>query len=157
MEEMPTLKIVLGLPGSGKSHLIEQTLKASVDGPCVHDFHANAIGDSPAPQKSRHYREVLAALRSGASCVIADIAFCRPHRLEAVVAEIRSEVSDFEIEYHCFKNQPERCKRNAARRGRGSLKRELQLIEEFSGSYQIPDEANLYDVFDEGSDSESPE
>jgi hypothetical protein len=153
MEETPTLKIVMGLPGSGKSHLIEQTLKASVDGPCVHDFHANAIDDSPAPQKSRHYREVVDALNAGASCVIADIAFCRPPRLEAVVGAIRSEVPAFEVEYHCFENQHERCKRNAARRGRESLERELQLIEELSKSYQIPEGARLYEVFEEDSDS----
>jgi hypothetical protein len=48
------LTVIVGLPGSGKSRLINE-MRPGVTGLCIHDFHANALGDSPLVENSKHY------------------------------------------------------------------------------------------------------
>lgn len=142
------LLIVTGLPGSGKSHLIKTKLRNNVTGLCVEDFHANAIDHSPAVEKSRHFTALQEALRAGHDCIIADIEFCHRERREVVAYTFKSVLPEIEIEYHCLRNQLERCKSNIERRGRNGLQEEKRKAEALSKIYEIPNGAIEYDVWD---------
>ncbi len=140
------LLIVIGLPGSGKSYLISNMLRQEVTGICVHDFHGNAIDDSPEMMKSRHYVALVEALKVGHDCIIADIEFCRSVRREIAAHTLQSELPGLKIEYHCLRNQPERCMKNAAIRNRRNVDEERRKIEDLSKVYVIPLGAKEYDV-----------
>ena len=140
------LLIVTGLPGAGKSWLIDNQLRQTVTGLCVHDFHGDAFDHSPEVEKSRHYTALLAALRAGHHCVISDIEFCRPSRRDALVKVLRTSFPSLSIEYHCFRNQPDRCLRNVIARGRNSKDDECRKIVQLSKEYVMPVGAIEHDV-----------
>lgn len=59
------LGVVTGLPGSGKSWLIENHLLPSGNTSCnFDDFHANSKGNSNEIQKARRYEDLLNKLGS---------------------------------------------------------------------------------------------
>ena len=140
------LLVVIGLPGAGKSSLIDHRLRQTVTGLCVHDFHADAVDNSPAVRKSRHFSALVEAMKAGHACIIADIEFCRSCRREEVERNLRVELPLLEFEYHCFKNQPGRCVENVRARNRSSADEECRKIEELSKHYVLPSGAVEYDV-----------
>ena len=144
------LLIVTGLPGAGKSWLINNQLRQRVTGLCIHDFHGKAIDDSPAVKMSRHYVALVEALKAGHDCIIADIEFCRASRRDVVVDTLQAELPGLVFEFHCIRNQPERCIKNVMARGRHSEVEERVKIEELSRVYIIPKGAIEYDVIEGG-------
>ena len=140
------LLMVTGLPGAGKSWLIDNRLRQVVTGLCIHDFHGDAIDHSPTVRKSRHYVALVEALRAGHDCVIADIEFCHQSRRDVVVETLRTEFPLLEVEYHCLRNQPDRCIRNVLARSRNSADEERSKIEQLSRQYVLPVGAIEYDV-----------
>jgi hypothetical protein len=142
------LLIVTGLPGAGKSHLIESSLRHGVTGLCIHDFHGNAIDNSREVRKSRHFLALVEALRTGHDCVIADIEFCRRSRREVVVRTLRVELPSLAVEYHSLRNQPDRCIRNVIARGRAGKDEERDKIRLLSQEYVLPMGAIEYDVME---------
>jgi hypothetical protein len=145
-QHLGRLLIVTGLPGAGKSWLISNHLRQIVTGLCVHDFHGNAIDDSPAVKNSRHYVALVAGLKAGHDCIIADIEFCRTSRRDALVETLRAEIQALDIAYHCFRNQPDRCIHNILARARNSVAEECRKVELLSREYTLPDGAIEYDV-----------
>jgi predicted kinase len=81
---MGKLIVVIGLPGSGKSHYVDRLLADGSVGWICHDFHADAYNDSKLVTDSRYLQELLEKLRTGHTCAIADIAFCDPTRRERI-------------------------------------------------------------------------
>src|SRR5437773_11175869 len=142
------LLMVTGLPGAGKSWLTDNRVRQLVTGLCIHDFHGDAIDHSPAVKKSRHCVALVEALKVGHDCVIADIEFCRPSRRDAVVEALRTEIPLLNVEYHCLRNQPDRCIRNLIARGRQSTVEERGKREGLSRHYVLRVAAIEYDVLD---------
>lgn len=140
------LFMVIGLPGAGKSSLIDHKLRQTVTGLCIHDFHDNAIGDSHEVKKSRHFLALVEALKAGHNSIISDIEFCRPLRREQVVTTLREELPLLEVEYHCFRNQPDLCVENVKARKSSSVEEELRKLKELSKEYVLPSGAIEYDV-----------
>jgi len=140
------LLIVTGLPGAGKSWLIDNQLRPTVTGLCIHDFHGNAINDSVAVKKSRHYAALVEALKAGHDCVIADIEFCRSSRRDAVVETLRREFPSLAVKYHCLRNQPDRGIRNVIARRRHCEDEERRKVDQLSREYVLPIGAIEYDV-----------
>lgn len=140
------LFIVIGLPGAGKSWLISNQLRQKISGLCVHDFHGNAFDHSSLVTKSRHYVAVLEALKAGHDCVIADIEFCRPTRRDIVARTFQAELPGLEINYHCLRNQPDRCRKNVLKRNRKNANEECGKIVELSKEYVLPPGATEYEV-----------
>jgi len=141
------LLIVTGLPGAGKSWLIDNRLRQRVTGLCIHDFHGNSVNNSSAVKKSRHYAALVEALRAGHDCVVADIEFCRSSRRDAVIETLRIEFLCLAVEFHCFRNQPDRCIKNVVARHRDSVDEELRKVRQLSQEYVLPTGAIEYDVW----------
>jgi predicted kinase len=143
------LLVVVGLPGAGKSWLIDNRLRQTITGLCIHDFHGDAINNSSAVKNSRHYVPLVKSLRAGRDCIIADIEFCRPTRRDAAVDTLRREFPSLIIEYHCVRNQPDRCIRNIIARGRQSESEERRKVGDLSREYVLPMGAIEYDVVED--------
>jgi hypothetical protein len=86
---MPKAVVVLGLCGSGKSHLIEARGLRLFDGP----IGTPSILD-----------DAIAWLRSGRDCGLEEIHYCIPSYREAFERRLRAEVPGVEIEWVCFAN-----------------------------------------------------
>lgn len=148
---MPILKILVGLPGSGKSHRIAQ-LKTSTTGLSVDDFMKDIPLNAPVRRDprftdSKHYSTLIKDLRNGLSCVISDIIFCDTLlRLEAE-AVLRADVPKLRIEWEFFENNPRQCKINATQRGKNTLRRELKLIDYLSRKYIVPQNSKVLPVW----------
>jgi len=132
------LTVVVGLPGAGKSALVTEK-RCAVTGLCIEDFHADAIGDSPLIENSRHYRALIEAIRAGHDCVIADIAFCDPQRRDSLHGAVARQIPGVQWEWIYFENAPEKCKRNILRRNRQSLSSDLEALDRLVRLYRIPD------------------
>lgn len=137
---MAKVTVVVGLPGSGKSHLIRE-LASTHPGICVEDFHANAIGNSPHVTASRHYCDLVRCLKEGKDCAVADIAFTDRPRRDELQFVIRSLVPGVEFEWVWFENDVEQCIANIQRRDRDGKDREADMARHFGRLYAIPDGA----------------
>ncbi len=138
---MAKLIILVGLPGSGKSHYLGRLIEGKVvtSDECVYDdYHAEAIGNSPEPENSRHYSALVDKLNSGNDCVAADIAFCDDEKLTKFKTLIYKKVKDLEIETVYFENKPETCKRNVGKDKSRSVDSRIKDIDRFTKIYKPP-------------------
>jgi hypothetical protein len=143
---MAKLVIVVGMPGSGKSHYIREQ-QPQFPGICVHDYMSNSHGHSPRFTDSRLYPNLVRALRDGKDCLIADIEYCDTWRRVEVEEVITRDVPGLEIEWRFFENDPAKCEANAERRARSNLAEEKRKIRDLSRKYQIPPEAIILPVW----------
>jgi predicted kinase len=149
--------VVVGLPGSGKSHLVDR-VRQSCAGVCVEDYHANAHNHSPEITASMHYPALIQALRSGNERVIADVAFTDTWRREELARVISADVAGVTVAWVFFANDLDRCVANIQRRARQTSADEVQLARRLSPRYFIPHGAAVVPVwepFAESSDAPS--
>lgn len=134
---MPTLTVVVGLPGSGKSHLLAAYPVANPAALVVDDYHAAPRHDSPAVEDGRAYPELVAALRAGRDALVADIAFT-DHAARAEFARVLGAEPGVELEWVFFENDLPACLANIARRDRASRDAEEWAARAFAPGYAVP-------------------
>jgi predicted kinase len=139
------LTIIVGLPGAGKSSRIKK-LQQSVLGICVEDFHGKAFEDSKEVRNSRHFFALIDALRAGRDCVIADIAFCDPERLNRLKEVVKEWIPTISFEEFFFENDTEKCKRNIKSRAAEKIAKDLAHLDEFSKKYVIPNNVTAHPI-----------
>jgi Ni2+-binding GTPase involved in maturation of urease and hydrogenase len=144
--KMAKLHIVVGLPGSGKTRLIEEMMSA-IPGICADDYMEDSINQSTLFTDSRHYGRLLKDLRAGKDCLIADIVFCNTAYRKRVAQIMEGNVPDVTIKWLFFENAPETCKTNANRRNSHRLTEELKYIDLLSPNYRIPDGVAVIKVY----------
>ena len=111
---------------------------------CVaHDYHADAIGNSPAPEYSKYYASFIDHLRNGDDCAIADIAFCDRERLQKVEMSICAAAPGILIKRIYFENDTENCKWNVHKDGGEGMNARLRAIDRFTTLYTIPDGSEI--------------
>jgi hypothetical protein len=143
---MATLTVIVGLPGSGKSHYMHQH-GASCQGVCAEDYMADSRDNSSELRHSRHHDALIRALRDGKDCMIADIEFCRLEKQDKLTSLIAAHVPGAAITWICFENDPVQSKLNAERRGRADIAAELAKIDELSKVYHVPSNARRLPVW----------
>jgi hypothetical protein len=130
------LKIIIGLPGCGKSKLLREMQS---DGFCVFDdFHANAFADSPDVEMSQKFGPLMDELLAGRDCAVSDIAFCEPERRSAFFKAIKVRFPDQSMDWIYFENSPEKCRNNIQRRNREGIEHDLKALQEYGARYVIP-------------------
>jgi hypothetical protein len=145
--------MICGLPGSGKSHWIEQH-KSEFEERVIPDFFKDALGhDSGGGLKfwqAQYYPELIVNLRSGKDCCIADVEFCRLEVRDAAEKLLREAVPGLIIEWIAFTNTPSTCEANIrhdhANKGR-SLGHRLDGLRRLAGPiYTLPHNATILPV-----------
>ncbi len=133
--------LVAGLPGCGKTTYLREMER---DGWFVFDdFKARAVDDSPRFQNSRHFPALIARLREGIRCVVADIDFCKTNSRAEAERILGAEISGVEIGWLYFSHDERACEANIKHRNRDSLVDDLRALRTYSGVYSIPKGAEV--------------
>ena len=139
------LKIIVGLPGCGKTTLL---LEMESEGFRIFDdFHANAFGDSSDVEMSQQYFPLMDALLAGRDCAVSDIAFCIPERRSALLKAIRLRFPTEPIDWIYFENSPEKCRSNIQRRNRERMDRDMKALAVFAERYVVPAGATVIPIY----------
>jgi hypothetical protein len=145
------LKIIVGLPGCGKTTLMQKM--ESEDFRIFDDFHANAFGDSSDVEMSQKYFPLMDALLAEHNCAVSDIAFCMPERRSALLKAIRTRFPNEPIEWIYFENSPEKCRSNIQRRKRERMDLDLKALESIAERYVIPAGITVLPIHSENSET----
>lgn len=153
---MAKLIIISGLPGSGKTHYLDNLIASGVidEDRCYDDFHAGAYNDSPTVESSRWFIPLVSNLRAGNDCIVSDIEFCLKSRRDNLIEAIRSRVPSTKLEIRCFENKPGICRTRVLARGGESTREEIGNIARLSRDYDIPKDAVVLKV-NENTDTSS--
>lgn len=138
LEEIISLEVLMvaGLPGCGKTMYLEELRR---DGwLAFDDFKAGAIDNSPSFHKSRKFRTLLASVRDGGRCAVADIDFCRSESREEAENVLGAAVSGLKVRWCFFAHDERSCDENIRRRNRDSLAEDLRELHKYSRIYSIP-------------------
>ncbi len=133
-----TITIIVGLPGSGKSALIQQRFsKKKVV--IYDDFQANAIFDKPDFTLSKNYPDLVESIRSGKSIVLSDISYCKSSQYKQAKATILEWISrskyDYELKTIFFENNSKKCKRNLSTDNTRNKEERLRKVEALTEEY----------------------
>ena len=137
-EDGMSIEIILiaGLPGSGKSMLMEALKR---EGWLIFDdFKANAFNDSSIFWHSRNYKTLLMALHEGQKCIVADIDFCKATSRHEAEKVLREQIAEITLEWLFFENDFHACQANIMRRASQSIEDNLRALNEYRAQYQIP-------------------
>ena len=126
MVDTSTNLIIIGLPGSGKTTLMDSTELSR---------HRQFDDVNKSFESMSEFR---AAVEAQVPVVVSDILFCDQGFLDRFVAKLPRGFSFHKI---YFKNDPGACIKNAARRDRKHVDRDIQMIYRLSPNYHPPKEA----------------
>lgn len=147
LEQNEAYQLILlgGLPGSGKSFylaaLVERGWKK------FDDFQSKSPNDSTDFRDSRHFADLVAALKAGKRCVVADIRVIhRPYR-ESALCALNSDVGAISLRFQIFENRSDLCVRNAERDSDRRLDDRLRAISHWSNNHSVPSDAVLLQVW----------
>lgn len=141
--------IIVGMPGSGKSCLINSRVTEAT-GVCVEDFMAFPYDDSVRFTDSRYYSELIRDLRKGRHCIIADIFFCDTALRDEAERVIHRDCPESSIEWIFFENDPAACRENAIRRNREIVDHDVVMIDKLTKKYFVPEETAVLPVWKAG-------
>jgi len=130
---MSKLRIIVGLPGSGKTHYAE----------------ANPMGrlfDDPANNENA-MAEMKAAIKAREDVTITDVFFVEPMiRMAGLIAISSWVTTPIDTELIFFENNPDACVANIVRRNDGRLVSD-GYVHELAAGYFIPDGATVIPVW----------
>lgn len=122
MQAMNTkIHILIGLPGSGKTHLLNSLNVKFVDN--VYDKYP------------WNFEQTIELIRGKEECAVSDVIFCETDNLE----KFKGLVRNWEVHQYFFKNHPMECKFNVIRRNGKKYLEQLALIDRLSRNYVIPE------------------
>lgn len=129
---MAKVTFILGLAGSGKTHLANQitaTTGAKYFDGVVHNKSLPAI---------------MQCLRAGKDCIVEEIAYCHAPNRDRIETELRSQVPDVEIEWICFENDLESANWNVTHRtNKRDVAGHLAINRDCHRLYTCPDDAKM--------------
>lgn len=107
------LYLIVGLPGSGKSHYIKILQKHKQVRYGIHDYYAGRIRNGVVtPSRSNFHDKLMDAIDAGENIAVADILFISDMIREEFIEYVKSLRDDIEIHIVAFTNDPESCLRN---------------------------------------------
>src|SRR5882672_5364135 len=104
---MPKVTFLLGLAGSGKSHLAEELRRAT---------NAAVLEGVLGPHDPLAVDGPTKRLLEGKDCIVEEIALCFEENRELIVSYLESSVPGVEIAWICFTNDPESAEWNVRHR-----------------------------------------
>jgi energy-coupling factor transporter ATP-binding protein EcfA2 len=139
------LTVIIGLPGSGKTHLLKSMLEmGEIDDYCD-DYEFGPL-KKLNPSISHADNKLLRNLKKSHRFAIADTRYCdklERHKLEKALTE---EFADLKFNYVYFENDPEKCTHNSIVRETGAAWHQRNLIEYYTKIYDIPKSAKTLSI-----------
>lgn len=136
---MPKVTFILGLCGSGKSHLADEMVKDLG----VRKFDENFILEEHQQQ------DLFNSLRAGIDCVLIEIHYCMLEYRDPFIQRLKQEVPDVAIEWIAFKNDLATANRNCElRTNKGKAKEHKEINGRLSPHYIIPSGAEVRPIID---------
>jgi|ERR1035438_8504276 hypothetical protein len=148
MSQCPTVTILIGLPGSGKTTYLDRELPTHLRDCCFDNFHECSLDNTGTFIRSRSYEKLKVLLRDGMNCLISDIEYCRTERLLDAEENLRALAQELGIGIRIvrrhFENDPNACRHNIVHRysqdSRRDYIQELKKVDELSRVYECPSE-----------------
>jgi len=131
------LILVGGLPGSGKSKYLE---RLEAEGWKVFDdFQKRAINNLATFRMSRHYSELVQALREGRPSVVADVRLVTAEYRNDAERTLHADLSDLVIDLRLFELDEAQCAANIKNSPdpRDAPNR-LRILGEFAPQHSMP-------------------
>lgn len=136
---MSKLIVVIGLPGSGKTHYLESLKNQKKISGYYDDYQKKAYGKDHDPRLSRHYGPLMSKLKTNKTFAISDILYCRKKDLDALLLSVLAVLPETQIELHYFENEAKKVVTNIKARAREHyMEKELNFVKENSPKYVIP-------------------
>jgi hypothetical protein len=147
LEQNEAFQLILlgGLPGSGKSFYLAALMKRGWQN--FDDFQSKTPNDSTDFRDSRQFAELMAALKAGERCVVADIRVIHREYRESALRALRGKIEASRLQFQNFENQPEICSRNVERDPDRRLECRLRAISHWANHHSVPSEAMLLRVW----------
>lgn len=140
---------IVGLPGSGKTHYANE-LSKELSAELFDDFKNNAVKNCQLFPFARKFVDLVIQLRNNSVCIICDIDFCDSDSREDAQTCLQELVSDLEVEWQYFENNPEQCKQNIVQRSQKEnreVDKELDNLRRYAEKYQIPENTKILQVW----------
>jgi hypothetical protein len=148
---MAKVVIVVGLPGSGKSHWVNMH-RSEFTGLVASDYFKDSLVPTLRLPDSRHYQGLIESLKAGRDCLVADIAFCEAQRRSETEGVLAKVAPAAEVRWIFFENNPEACRSNINRDGGERARDQLKYLAMFASSYSIPSGVEPIRVWQPGTD-----
>jgi len=139
---MGTLTIIMGLCGSGKSHLLAELISKSPMGAYVKDegLLTEHFEDN--------YKYLLDSLKNRINSFVAGGEFCFKNNQEILISRLKKDIPDLKIEYYAFENDLEKANNNVKKRtNKSDVKGHMQINAKLSNDYYIPKGSNIVPIF----------
>jgi hypothetical protein len=150
---MTKLIIVIGLPGSGKTHYLDELKTQKKIVGYYDDYQKKSYGNYRCPVMSRHYGPLL---KGGKSMAISDIIYTNEDDLDSVVISVTRELPEVSVELHYFENNPNKAIINITERAREKyVEKEIAFVKENSPGYIVPKIKKLKIYSKKSSDKDS--
>ena len=139
MKDSNTIILIVGLPGSGKSHLANR----------INDDNNGKFTIIDDPKDFKEIEDII-----NTDLIITDPQLCFEKNRQNALKRIKSLNPDCKIEWIFFKNDPEKCLVNTRIRDRAAIisfkpiKKVESFIKNFSQYYTIPEGSFVVDVWE---------
>lgn len=134
----PTLILLGGLPGSGKSMYVESLRTKGYT--VFDDFQKQSIGDLGSFFWSRHYSDLVRNLREGRQCIVADVRLVTVGYRDDTLRTLKAEIPDLVTEFRLFELNRLQCVQNinnSPEPPAASLR--LETLREYLPQYSLPE------------------
>jgi len=132
---MPKVTFILGLSGSGKTHLSEQ-LKRETGA----EIFANLLSDDSG------LSALIERLRHGEDGIVDEVRFCLPAYREQIIQSL-AQISDLEIRWICYENDLETANWNVIHRtNKGDPEGHLDINLRLHPHYTYPANAEIIPI-----------
>ena len=132
---MPKVTFILGLCGSGKTHLAEQLKKETG----AEVFENLLTGGSSLPV-------LVQSLKSGKDCIVDEVRFCHPTYRHEIIQSL-SEIEGLTIHWICYENDLESANWNVIhRKNKGDPEGHLDINLRLHSHYEYPADAEIIPI-----------
>ncbi len=125
---------IVGLPGSGKTHLANRINRDN--------NNRYTIVDDP----TNFNTQIVPLLNDGRDIIITDPHLCVDKNRESAKNKVHSINDKYKIEWIFFENDPIKCLRNIEHRSDG--RKVKNYINQLSKSYIIPDNSTIIEIWE---------
>jgi hypothetical protein len=132
---MPKVTFIVGLSGSGKTHLSEQ-LKRETGA----EIFTNLLSDDSGPSA------LIECLHHGKDGIVDEVRFCLPAYREQIIQSL-AQISDLEIRWICYENDLETANWNVIHRtNKGDPEGHLDINLRLHPHYTYPANAEIIPI-----------